>query len=87
MTASSLEAALELARDMNRPVYIVGGGEIYREALPVVDAVHLTTIETDVEGDVSFPDFPTSQFRLMTERHYESNIDYVYQYYERVGDD
>ncbi|HKI73796.1 MAG TPA: dihydrofolate reductase [Pseudomonadales bacterium] len=84
--APSLEAALELARRSDRPIYIVGGGEIYRQALPVVDAVHITTIETDVEGDVTFPDFPTSAFRLEDEQHHESNIDYTYKYYTRITD-
>ena len=83
-TASSLEDALKLAESLSRPVYVVGGGQIYREALPLVDAVHISTIDTDVEGDITFPDFPTDDFRLVSEKGYESNINYTYRYYERV---
>lgn len=81
--ALSLAAALEVAADMNRPVFVVGGGEIYRQALPIVDGVHISTIDTTVDGDVLFPTFPTSDFRLIKEEHFTSNINYVYQYYER----
>lgn len=83
--ADSLDAALDMASAMNRPVFIAGGGEIYRQALASVDAVHISTIDTTVEGDVTFPDFPTGEFRLVERRCYESNIDYVYEYYERAA--
>jgi dihydrofolate reductase len=82
-TAPGLEAALAMAARMDRPVYIVGGGEIYRDALPLVDGVHITTICDTIEGDVFFPDFPTDDFHLVTEERYDSNINYVYRYYER----
>lgn len=84
-TAASLDAALSLARTLDKPIYIVGGGEIYRQALPLADGVHLTTIETRVDGNVYFPPFPTDDFHLVRETHFESNIDYVYQYFERNG--
>lgn len=82
--ADSLDSALKLAAAMDRPVFIAGGGEIYRQALPVADAVHISTIDTTVEGDVTFPGFPTDEFRLVEEERVESNINYVYQYFERV---
>lgn len=84
-TASSLQDALKQAEGLARPVYVVGGGEIYREALPIVDAVHISTIDTDVEGDITFPDFPTDDFRLVSEQDYESNINYTYRHYERTA--
>jgi dihydrofolate reductase len=85
-TASSLAAALQLTAEDPRPVFIVGGGEIYRQALEqkLVDAVHLTTIQTNVEGDVIFPIFPTPEFTLVRETVVESNINYIYQYFEKA---
>lgn len=82
--ASDLEEALKQAEVLARPTYIVGGGEIYRAALPVADAVHISDIDTEVEGDVTFPEFPTDEFRLVREQGYESNINYTYRYYERI---
>ena len=85
-SAGSLAAALKLTEADSRPVFIVGGGEIYRQAFEqqLVDTVHLTTIQTEVEGDVVFPAFPTAEFTLTRETRIESNIDYVYQYFEKT---
>ena len=84
--ASSLITALQAVSNDPRPVFIVGGGQIYQQALAqgLADAVHLTTIQTEVDGDIRFPDFPTQEFKLIRESHFESNIDYLYQYFEKT---
>lgn len=79
----SLEAAFELADQALKPVFVAGGGEIYQLALPLVDTVHISTIQADVSGDVLFPPFPPVDFTLAEEEFFESNINYVYQRYER----
>lgn len=84
--ANGLDEALAIARSLSRPTHIVGGGEIYRLALPIADTVHLSTIQVSVEGDTFFPPFPTDDF-IETEREYfESNVDYLYQRFERAGE-
>ena len=45
--------------------------------------VHLTTVQREVEGDTFFPVFPTDEFTLVEEKFFESNIDYLYQYFKR----
>ncbi len=35
-------------------VFVCGGGEVYKEALPLVDRVYLTVVERDFEGDTRF---------------------------------
>ena len=77
---------LAAAAEDPRPIFIVGGGQIYEQALAqgLVNAVHLTTIQTEVDGDIRFPDFPTQEFKLIRESHFESNIDYLYQYFEKT---
>ncbi|MGK0238153.1 MAG: dihydrofolate reductase [Candidatus Pelagisphaera sp.] len=45
------------------PVWICGGGEIYRQALPRCQELFLTLVKRDVEGDAFFPEFE-DQFRL-----------------------
>ena len=82
--AANLEDAIKLARAQNKPVFIAGGGQIYEQALPLVNAVHLTTVQCEVEGNIHFPNFPTDQFTLVEEKSFQSNIDYVYQYFRRV---
>ena len=83
-TRTSLEAAITLAEEIGAPIFIAGGGELYRLALHLADEIHLTTIHTTVDGDVFFPDIPDS-YEVMKERSYESNIDYTYRLLKKTG--
>lgn len=56
-TARSLDAALEAARgDDDEWVFVVGGTELYREALPRADRLDLTRVHASVPGDTRFPE-------------------------------
>ena len=50
--ANSLEDALLLS---NRDCFIIGGGEIYRQAMDIADRIYLTLIDKEFKGDTSFP--------------------------------
>ena len=41
--------------DSTNEIFIIGGGEIYRQALPYTDKLYLTIVESDAKGDVFFP--------------------------------
>lgn len=57
--ATSLEAALEHARAMaaqwGEEICVVGGGEIYRQTLDVIDKIYLTRIHQHIDGDTTYP--------------------------------
>lgn len=61
--ARTLDEALELA-GAAREVFICGGGEVYREALPLAARILLTVIHCDYDGDTVFPEIPVD-FREM----------------------
>ena len=50
---NSLEEALLLSGE---DCFIIGGGEIYKQSLPIADKVYLTLIQEDFQGDTSFPE-------------------------------
>ncbi len=85
---NDIPTALKLAQTKGVPIHFVGGGEIYRQAfdLNIADVLHITTIQTEVEGDVYFPQIPENDFSIVDEKRYLSNIDYLYERYERVSD-
>ncbi|WP_374567067.1 dihydrofolate reductase [Ideonella sp.] len=66
-----LAAALAAAqRDKPARVFVIGGEQIYREALPLADELMLTEIERDFDGDAHFPDFGRDAFgEVERERH------------------
>ncbi len=53
----SLESGKRLNLKDAGEIFIGGGGEIYKEALPFVKKLYLTIVESDAEGDVFFPDW------------------------------
>jgi dihydrofolate reductase len=59
VVVTSLQQALEACRG-EPEVFIIGGAELYRQALPVADRLYMTEIEADFEGDVHFPELPPS---------------------------
>jgi len=61
----SLEEALQRTADESGEVFIGGGAQIYRLALPIADRLYLTVIHTTVEdGDTFFPEFDESDWDL-----------------------
>jgi dihydrofolate reductase len=63
--APSLQAALRLAQlrlDASRRVFVIGGAQLYREAMPLVDVLELTELQADVAGDTQFPFWDRAAF-------------------------
>ena len=56
--AGSLEDAIRCAGDA-REIFIIGGEELYRQAMPKADRLYLTEIEVDFDGDAFFPEVLT----------------------------
>jgi dihydrofolate reductase len=58
-TAASLKGALRLVGELggsgDSEVFVAGGGEIYRQALPLADRIHFTHVLAIVQGDTIFP--------------------------------
>ena len=54
--AHSLNEAIA-ACDEDEEIFIVGGAELYRQAISLVDTLYITEIQQDVEGDAHFPEF------------------------------
>lgn len=52
----SLEEALRQAQGDDE-CFVIGGGEIYKQALILADKLYLTYIDKEIEGDVFFPDY------------------------------
>ncbi|MEM6298886.1 MAG: dihydrofolate reductase, partial [Bacteroidota bacterium] len=68
---NSLEAALQRAREAGEEeVFIIGGAEIFKLALPLADTLYLTQVEAEVEGDVLFPELnPANWEETLRETH------------------
>ncbi len=74
LKAASVPAALELCRERKNEwgdnVFIVGGGEIYRQTLTMADCIYLTIVDAEPLGDVYYPEINKTHFdELILGRH------------------
>lgn len=69
-TAHSLQEAIAMAEG-DEEIFIIGGAQIYAEALSVADRMYITRVERDYEGDTSFPEIDYTKWQLVSEERYE----------------
>jgi dihydrofolate reductase len=66
------DAIAKAAEKENNEIFIIGGGEIYREAMPITDRLYLTLIENSETGDTFFPEYPEFK-KIIAEKKVASN--------------
>lgn len=77
--AHSLKEAIELAE--NPEIFIIGGAEIYKQSLPLVETVYLTLIEKNFDGDAYFPKLDLKVWQLVQEEnHYSESEKFAYKF-------
>lgn len=83
----SLEEAFSLFA-ADEEVFVIGGAQVYAQAMPLAERLYLTRVEHDYEGDTSFPAWDRTQWRLVSEERFERGEKYPYPFaielYERV---
>jgi dihydrofolate reductase len=62
LVAHSLEAALDLAGEQPGETFVVGGTQIYEQALPLATHQVLTEVHLEPDGDAHYPDFSTADW-------------------------
>lgn len=85
LTAHSLQEAIRMAGD-DEEIFIMGGAQIYREALPVVDRMYITHVGRDYEGDTVFPEIDYSKWKLVDVVRHERGEEYEYPFEFRTYD-
>lgn len=85
---TDLKEALDFAKtktpEWGEEVFIGGGEEIYRMALPYTDRIYLTEIEEEFEGDAKFPEFDTQVFKEVHRDNRQGPVPYSFVTYERA---
>jgi len=70
----SLEAAIELARTEDDAPRVIGGGQLYVEALPIATRIYVTEVAGEVEGDTFFPALDPRQWLEVERRQGEGAV-------------
>lgn len=89
LVTSSIQEALQLAKDNGEEeVFIIGGGEIYRQSIALCNRVYLTLVDTVIEnGEVFFPELSTEEWEeISSETHQpdeKNEFTYTFKVFER----
>ena len=79
IVVGSLQESIREALLIDPCPYIIGGGEIYAQALPLADAIELTRVHhTFAEADVFFPEFNREEWELVASERFEKDERHAY---------
>lgn len=84
--AHSIEAALEqavhdvIASEKPDSIFVIGGGEIFKQTLNIVDRLELTHVELDVQGDAHYPVIPNEFKKVASEQHIDDKTGIAFEF-------
>lgn len=81
ISATSLKDALHKAEaEHYKEVYVIGGGEIYKEALRQADIIYLTRVHAAFNGDTFFPQLNNNEWQLVSNEDFQVDEKHQYAY-------
>jgi len=63
-----------------KEAFIIGGGEIYRQTLPITQRIYLTRVHTTIEGDTYFPEISETEWQLLSQLDFTADEKHAYAY-------
>lgn len=78
-SAKSLEEAIKLAKNLScsEEIMLIGGGELFKQALPLAEKLYLTEIQAEIEGDTFF-EFDQAEWQVAAEKWSEIDENNLY---------
>lgn len=73
---NSLESAIYVAG--SGEIFIIGGGDVFRQAMPLTDKLYLTIINSEPDADTFFPDYSEFATVVAREQHIENDVSYTF---------
>lgn len=81
LAVRNLDDALFLADEMDvKELMVIGGGEIYDLAFNKARRIHLTRVNTELDGDTFFPAIDPKTWRLVSQKNNEADARHAYSY-------
>jgi dihydrofolate reductase len=76
------EAIAACGRDPE--IFVIGGADLFRAALPLADRLYLTTVEAQIEGDTYMPEFDVAAWRELSSSRHAADAKHPYAYVHTV---
>lgn len=85
ITAYSIDDAIGKC-EKGEEIFIIGGGSIYKQFMPVADRLYITHVHKKAPADIYFPEIDLKLWKITEKEEFkseENNIPYTYAIYER----
>lgn len=69
---NSLNEAIHRTKNENE-IFIIGGEQIYKIAMPIATHMHVTKVYNNIKGDAFFPAFDENEWKILTQKNSETN--------------
>ena len=79
IVAHSLDNAIEACRG-DEEIFVIGGAELYAQALPHADRIYLTVVDADIEGDTWMPELDARRWREIASQSFTAVERHTYPY-------
>ncbi|MCK7608599.1 dihydrofolate reductase [Acinetobacter portensis] len=78
----ALTQAVEDVKASEKPdtVFIIGGGEIFKQTIGIADRLELTHVELDVQGDAHYPEIPDNFMKVASEKHIDDKTGIAFEF-------
>ena len=73
-------AMADMAAVLDPAVFVIGGGEIYKQSLEIADKIYMTRVHTTLDGDTFFPEIDETKWQLIRNQDFEINEKHKYAY-------
>lgn len=79
---NALEQAIADVQTSEKPtsIFIIGGGEIFKQTIAIADRLELTHIELDVQGDAHYPEIPAEFQKVASEAHIDDKTAIAFEF-------
>ena len=80
IVVNSITEGIKAGKALAKDIFIIGGAEILKEALPLIDTMYLTLIHETFAGDVFYPDYNEQEWQETWREDYEPDEKNKYAY-------
>ena len=81
IVTNTMKEALDYAKEQDQEeVFIIGGGQVYKQSLPLVHKLYITEVHENFEGDTYFPEFDQRLWNEISRKHHPKDDKHQHEF-------
>lgn len=90
IVAHTINEAIDKAIETDcKEIFIIGGGELFKQSIDIINRIYLTRVHTNIEGDTFYPEIDNTKWKLVSEDPFNADdkhaFAYTFQTWEKVN--